>query len=114
MARLGSISSETIICKNILYALRWDHVRSFLSRLCSLYDLWIGGIIDQLHTSRMASSSDASSQSSLDTSYGTSHTSSEVSMEYELFLFVDDTRFDQDSHESYHEAEVYSHLCMNL
>ena len=34
----GSISSETIICKNILYALHWDHVRSFLSRLRSLYD----------------------------------------------------------------------------
>ena len=48
----------------------------------------------------MASSSDASSHSSSDTSYGTSHTSSEVSMEYELFLFVDDTRFDQESHES--------------
>ena len=29
-----------VICKNILYALHWDHVRNFLSRLRSLYDLW--------------------------------------------------------------------------
>ena len=68
------------------------------------------GIIDLLHTSRMENSSDASSQSSLDT-YGTSHTSPEVSMEYH---FADDSRFDQVSHETDHEAEVYSHLCVSL
>ena len=26
--------------QNILYVLRWDHVRIFLSQLRSLYDLW--------------------------------------------------------------------------
>ena len=60
----------------------------------------------------MENSSDASSQSSLDTSYGTSHTSPEVSMAYELSHFADDSRFDQVSHETDHEAEVYSHLCI--
>ena len=62
----------------------------------------------------MENSSDASSQSSLDTSYGTSHTSPEVSMEYELFHFADDSRFDQVSHETDHEAEVYSQICASL
>ena len=42
------------------------------------------------------------------------HTPSEVSLEYELPQFADDSRFDQESHETDHEAEVYSHLCMSL
>ena len=42
------------------------------------------------------------------------HTSPEVSMEYELSNFADDSRFDQVSHETDHEAEVYSHLCVSL
>ena len=42
------------------------------------------------------------------------HTSPEVSMEYELSNFADDSRFDQVSHETDHEAEVYSSIIVSV